>query len=319
MYRAIMVPLDGSPFSAQALPTAQALAQHTGAVLHLVQVHIPVVATYLTGVPAVDNASDAARRVAERVSLAGLSAQLGATTEVKTALLGGSVVSTLLEYAHEHCIDLIVMTTHGRGGFTRMWLGSVADTLLRQGPMPMLLLRASGAGTVQAPVQFRHIAVALDGSPEAETILDDALAFGSAWGASYTLVRVVTPFVRQGNTPELQVSALRQRAAERLGGARRYLDGIAKRLRHHACKVAVRVIIGEHPAQELLDDAQADGLDLIALATHGRGGVGRVLLGSTADKVIRGTTLPVLVRRPQPHLAPVDAVVQHAAASEGML
>jgi nucleotide-binding universal stress UspA family protein len=79
----------------------------------------------------------------------------------------------------------------------------------------------------------------------------------------------------------------------------RYLDDLAQRLRAGGRQVHARTLLGAQPAVVLLDAAQADGADLIALATHGRSGLARLLLGSVADKMRRGADMPVLLYRPQ--------------------
>jgi nucleotide-binding universal stress UspA family protein len=80
--------------------------------------------------------------------------------------------------------------------------------------------------------------------------------------------------------------------------ARGYLEGLAQRLRARSLAVATRVVQNDRPATAILDEASSRGVDLIALATRGRGRLKRPVLGSVADKVLRGAETPVLMCRP---------------------
>ncbi len=84
-----------------------------------------------------------------------------------------------------------------------------------------------------------------------------------------------------------------------LDEARAYLDRVAERLRGQGLAVQTRTVLHTHPAYGILEEARERGVDLLALATHGRGGIRRLLLGSVADRVLRGGTTPMLVCRPQ--------------------
>src|SRR5262245_59648445 len=145
MYRNLLVPLDGSPFSEQALPFACGIAQRSGAVLHLVHVHTRSDTISIEGMPVVDADLHALGREHERTYLAQVRDRL--LSSVKLSVISanpdndGSVAGTLARYVAAHQIGLVVMATHGRGGLARAWLGSVADALVRCSPAPLVLLR----------------------------------------------------------------------------------------------------------------------------------------------------------------------------------
>src|SRR5687767_6433867 len=132
MYRTIFVPLDGSDFSEHALPLACMLAHTSGAALHLVHVHTPVVYPSMRTAPLINETLDDESRQRERSYLEAVQERLSSTSDVKTmrVLLDGPVIDALSDYAATNDIDLVVMTTHGRGGITRLWMGSVADSLV---------------------------------------------------------------------------------------------------------------------------------------------------------------------------------------------
>jgi nucleotide-binding universal stress UspA family protein len=305
MYRNLLVPLDGSTFGEHALPFAYSIAQRTGAVLHLAHVHVLNDPIYVAGMPVIDADLHSLAREHERAYLAQIRERLSSTPELSITCAnldnGGSVAGTLARYVETSKIDLVVMTTHGRGGLERAWLGSVADALVRCCPVPLLLLRPGERepDIVQTP-QFKHILIPLDGSALAEQILSPALELGGLAQAEYTLLRAVEPFVLAGYAPLAQASRLDLKLTqEGLAEAQRYLDRVAERLRSAVRPSRTRALLTERPAVAILDEARRQDVDLIAMATHGRSGLARLLLGSVADKVLRGARVPVLMARPR--------------------
>jgi nucleotide-binding universal stress UspA family protein len=310
MYRTILVPLDGSPFGEQALPLALALTRRAAAKLEVVHVHPVVAPPYGEGGRDFHDPLDDARRRQEEAYLKGVVKRLTAVAPVQAtaALRDGSVAQLLHEEAVARGADLVVMTTHGRGPLARAWLGSVADVLLRQLPMPLLLLRPGDAELklTREPL-LKHILIPLDGSPLAEQILEPAVALGSLVGADCTLVRVIKPMTVAGvELPAPSPSLFGQTLLEQLKllheqeltDAREYLDYIAERLRARSLRVQTRVAVHEKPAVAILDEIRTHPVDLVALATHGHGGLTRLFLGSVADKVVRAGNVPVLIHRP---------------------
>ena len=318
MITSIMVPLDGSALSEQALPLACRIASSAQAGVHLVQVHAPIynieTADVRPGaVPTIDTTLDHDIRAGERSYLAALQRRLTDEHEIKTttALLDGPIIDALRRHAVAISADLIVMTTHGRGAVSRFWLGSVADGLVRQSHAPVLLERPNTPPAHRpAPFQMQHILIPLDGSKLAESIIEPAVALGELLGACYTLLHVLDPLLLVGAAPLLYTAVPDAEVErERELSAERYLDGVAERLRERGLNVTTRVMLSPSPAPAILEQAHEAGVDLIALATHGRSGLERVMLGSAADKVVRGAETPVLVYRP----AERAAVKEHSA------
>ncbi|MBA3944651.1 MAG: universal stress protein [Herpetosiphonaceae bacterium] len=307
MYQSILIPVDGSTFSEQALPTVEMLARHANAVVHLVQVHVPIITTDVEGLPIndLDPQADADARDRELVYLEQLRRRVTSSgaLNVSTTLLDAPVVPALIAYQHAHNVDLTVMTTHGRGGFARFWLGSTADMIVRESVIPVLLQRPDESQPgLRQPVAFKHILIPLDGSAEAEAILERVVAFGTLMDSTYTLLRVAEPFMLLGYDPVLYVGDAGIKAeAEQEYVAAAYLEQVADRLHRQGVqgRVQTRVVYAQQAASAILQDAREHALDAIAMATHGRHGPSRLLLGSTADKVIRGTHLPVLVFHPR--------------------
>jgi nucleotide-binding universal stress UspA family protein len=157
------------------------------------------------------------------------------------------------------------------------------------------------------------VLIPLDGSELAEQVLEPALAIIDAARAEYTLLRVVKPMTPASYDPASgRMSGLREPLLKELQEldrrnwteAQAYLERLAESLRTRSLTVQTRVVSHEQPAAAILDDASARGTDLIALATRGRGGLKRLLMGSVADKVVRGATTPILVCRPVDKSAP---------------
>jgi len=202
-------------------------------------------------------------------------------------------------------VDLIVLSSHGRGAVARFWLGSNADKLVRTAPVPVLLARPPehAPAELERPVTLKHFLVALGGNTNAERIVEPALAIGKVTGADYTLVRVVRPAfpnlisdIGTGPKPASGWLGLSKIDEQNCQKAEDYLATVAKRLRAEGATVQTRVHVAEQPAAALLHEAALVGADLIALETHGRG-ISRLLIGSVADKVVRGSSVPVLVCR----------------------
>jgi nucleotide-binding universal stress UspA family protein len=296
VYKQIVVPLDGSTFAEAALPLAMALSRKTRAAIHIVSVvePIPAFAYDEWEAAAREWSEDYLEKVAERVR--------GASDgEVTTGLRSGHVVETLLTEAGAKHADLIVMATHGRGALSRAWLGSVADAIMRQANMPVLFVRPreDKAPTTIPAGGFETILVPLDGSELSEEALEHATEFGELFGSAYHLTRIVaypldiaSPYLPY--TVQMNQNILTDAKAS----AAEYLEERADSMRRRGLRVTTSVAVDAQAGHGILSEADEVGCDLMAMATHGRSGMGRLVLGSAADKVLRGTQVPLLLYRP---------------------
>jgi nucleotide-binding universal stress UspA family protein len=305
-----LVPLDGSTFGEHALPLAASIAHHAGARLTLAHVHVPLAALYNEAAFTLNDELDARARLENRAYLDRVLTRLGASgpKAVATLMLEGGVVEAIREHVARDNVDLVVMTTHGRGPLGRFWLGSVADKLLRQLSIPVLLVHPGETPPdLTAEPVLKNIFIPLDGSELAERMVTPATALGGPMGSQYTLLRVVKPV--HPTMPYTEGLSIAQMAGaildqiEKIQGevrneAEDYLTKVAERLRARSLRVQTRLAVEEHPAAAILHEATTCGADLIAVETHGRGGLSRLFLGSVADKVLRGSTLPILVHHP---------------------
>jgi nucleotide-binding universal stress UspA family protein len=294
-FTTLMVPLDGSPLANEAIPVAAALARRAGAKVHLASVRPPAPGYLHT--PA-DIAHAIERESLERVQrYLATAAEALATChglDATRAVLEGQTAEALAAYARANVIGLIVMTTHGRGGLGRFWLGSVADRLLRFTPAPVFLLRSK-----EHPqhTDFRRVLVALDESPGGDAVLEPAVSLVSLYHEPHcSLVHIVEPPVAL--SPDLTVypdlvdaDLIEQQNA----AAQRRLDRLAEPLRARGIAVTTHVVVDSAVGARILELGRKLDTDVIAIGSHGRHGAERLLLGSVADKLIRGAVEPVLV------------------------
>jgi len=300
MYLSLLVPLDRSSFAEQALSLALSIARRANARLDLVEVH----ALYALEDPTAgwlpfEPDRDAECKQQEQLYLDATAKWLTSVSPVSvtadvlsgSAVLPATVADSILERARTGNADLIVMTTHGRGPLSRLGLGSVADELIRRAPIPVLLVRPGekAPGIIPEPV-LDNILIPLDGSVLAEKVLEPALVLARLMEARCSLLRVVESRSSPGNHGPGGSPDRAQAAA--------YLERVAGRLREQGLQVRTRVVVARHAAEAILEEAEAQASNLIALATHGRGGLKRLLLGSVADKLIRAAVSSVLVYRP---------------------
>jgi nucleotide-binding universal stress UspA family protein len=285
MIRRILVPLDGSEFGEQALPWAIAIARRSGARLELTHIHTGASEDYLEALPYFEGGSLAsATKQRHQEYLDGLVGRIRGIAPVEAAGVlheEADIVGSICKLATRMAVDLLVMTTHGRGPLQRLWLGSVADRLVRESARPLLLVRPQESPVdLNQECKLQHILVPLDGSSHSEQILPMARELGQHLGARLTLLQIVPT----------------EKAA--LPDVRTYLERVAQSLRSDQLQVDYKITAATHVASELIHQAKGLAADLIAIATHGRRGMSRLVLGSVADKIIRGSALPVLVQRP---------------------
>jgi nucleotide-binding universal stress UspA family protein len=292
--RCVVVPLDGSDFSEHALEYAAALARTAGARLRLVHVHEPLPGMVVPGqIPGVaplpeTRDEDATAWAWQYLDVWAERLRTETGVEAVTEVATGGIVAALVHASRTGEADLIVMTTHGRGGFARTWLGSTADTLVRQVAVPVLLVRPTSGGTeLSRELGIQRILVPLDGSALAETIIPHASAIARLVRARLTLITILT-----AANDALDPKTIDDTPASA------YLAGLAARDEWAGLEIDTRVLTAGGAATGILHALAELQADLVAMATHGRGGLTRVLLGSVADKVLRGATVPVLLYRP---------------------
>jgi nucleotide-binding universal stress UspA family protein len=308
----ILVPLDGSALSEAALPHAQALAKRTGAALTLVR------AAHRSASPLADAAIDTQRAVAEAEEyLESLSTKLSSQGfNVQTGVpFGGSAAAWIVEEISLRQADLVVMATHDRIGPDRWVHGSVAEAVVHRGDAPVMLIRATDQP------QANHVSdaqpaliVPLDGSELAEAVLPLAADLARQIGASVVLLAVIP---RPGQLVAAEGGIVTYVSADHARietEAEAYLEACVGRVGcGGSVSVETLVRLGE-PAIEIAATAQERSAAAVVMATHGRTGLVRSILGSVAGGVLHRSTTPVVLTRPH-ELRPAEEPIKRQAAA----
>lgn len=313
MYKMIMVPTDCSGFDREAILVALRIAERSQAKVRLVRIHS---SGAFFGMDSSPDAVTASAHVLElqrewiMQELDALAAECRNISDVDigVALEDGPVSDTLDAYANRNEVDLIVMCSHGRAGIARLSLGSVTDSLIRRTTIPVLIVKPHPSYLdPQAGDPFRRIVVPLDGSSVAEQILPEVVALAKVEDSEVTLMRVVVP----GTSAQKAIANKSTPWWDKdVAAAEAYLFRTADKLREEGLRTKIDVVMGENVAQSIADYASRESADLVAIATHGRGGFARALRGSVADVVTRISRTSMLVLRP------VGVVGKRVPASE---
>ncbi len=314
MFKRILVPLDGSTRAESAVPVAARIAQASGGSVILLQVAAIPIEIETENTPpniysqsAFDKGIADARSYLEGITL--LDVLKGVKTEI--GAVTGTVAPSILSAIHSLHADLVVMCSHGYTGFKRWALGSVAHKLAPHSSVPVLILRDGGSVPATQSQQPMRVFVPLDGSPLSESALEPAAQLISALAPSTQremhLIRVVdvpSSFGKfRSSVDEHYDSMVR---ADTKHGYEEYLDAVAKRftggdLASYNLSITTSAPISMDVAGAIVQAAEVgegpelSGYDLIVMATHGRGGVQRWVLGSVAERVLHATKVPLMI------------------------
>lgn len=327
MYTRILVPLDGSPRAEAALPVAARLALTSGGTLVLTRIvnvnpelspyfAVPIGSAPQLTYDIIDDAKAYLEQMRYHPSIRRIA------TETNVFL--GMTAPALLEAITETKADIVVMCSHGRVGFARWALGSVAQRITRHSPVPVLVLR-EGKPLLPDAIAERgyplRVLVSLDGSQLAEAVLPHIITILTALagqnGSEMHLTTIVSPF-------DLDVAGITQSAG--VEAAQRYMDTTVERLRAADAMSHIRitsnVAVSRDIAGYLINMAEGDqgmssadtdtsnvetaapdephgGYDLMAMATHGRTGFTLWAVGSVTERVLQSSRLPLFIVRPE--------------------
>jgi len=215
---------------------------------------------------------------------------------VTTVLREGPIVAGILDEARGRSADLLVLGTHGRGGFERFVLGSVAEKVLRMSHLPVLTIPAAAAPAPASARPFASIVCPVDFSPASLKALRYALSLAQESGKRLTLLHVFDWDADRpmpvGLGPEF-ASMLRHRETEALDELRALVSPEAREW----CDCREMTAIGR-PYEEILRVGRETGADLIVMGVHGRSAVELSFFGSTTNQIVRHATCPVMTIRP---------------------
>jgi nucleotide-binding universal stress UspA family protein len=302
MHKVIMAPTEASENEQAAISVAVKLAQRLDADLHLVRAEAPPLVIETVARPPVLTITEQTlldERLARLRKLEALGNECRALGNIRvvTALEDGPVTATLGDYAMKHDVDLIVMSSHSRGGIKRVTLGSVTDYLIRNTNIPVLVVRPPASFIDATPVgTLSRIVVPLDGSPLAEQILPEVAAIASLLNSTVSLLHVLTPVTY--SQKEIMQPGLPWWDAD-IATADAYLADAASYLTEQGLTVSKDVVLSDNIAAAILDYSMRARADLIALATNGTGGMSRLVFGTVADEITRKSPTSLLVFHPK--------------------
>ncbi|MBV9895067.1 MAG: universal stress protein [Chloroflexi bacterium] len=302
MFRSLIVPLDGSALAERALPYGIRLAQSGKGKLILMRAVLAPAPRTLDGA---GMERDQAEAIAEAEQyLADMAESIsGQVAEVQTVAPYGRAAAKILETASHLQADAIVMATHGRTGLSHLLYGSVTEAVLAESALPVCVVYARPGEAPAPPFSpySARVLVPQDFSGYDAPAVHAALEIVGTRG-ELVLMTAVTPPDRVAYDEMGHVLAYldQQEEADKLQ-ARDYLETIAAALRERAepIQVKIDVRVGD-PATGISMAALDEGADLIVMATHGRTGLRRAVLGSVAGKVLRSATTPVMLVHPHP-------------------
>jgi nucleotide-binding universal stress UspA family protein len=231
--------------------------------------------------------------VAESFKRAGVS-------DVTVQALQGRGAEHILREGEADTPTLIAISTHGRHGITHWVLGSTSDKVIQAARNPMLVFRPRAGAQAQAEAKVTTVIVPLDGSTIAEQALPHAVNLAKSLDTRIMLVRALPSsadlyrFIGYFYIPPPTLSL--DMEAE----AMRYLEETGDKLRNQGVTQVDRMLLHGDPAASIVDLAARDTDSLVVMTTHGRSGIGRWMLGSVSDRVIRTSENPVLVIRATP-------------------
>jgi nucleotide-binding universal stress UspA family protein len=306
MLTRILVPLDGSPLAESVLPQVVELANLRKAEVVLVRVAL---AHTLPG----RDPADAQVRAVESAQryLAKIEADLaGQGIAARSVVRYGHAAEEILDHVRTGGIDLIAMSTHGRSGLRRWVLGSVAETVTRRAPVPVMLLHARGYAATPAkdrthepqvpappvdaatPGRIRHILCPVDLSPLDREVLQSAGTMAQRFEADLTVLHSVYDAwdVACSHIPHPPLEQLRE---QMIRLAEDTLRREVRRTLRGAPRTAVVVVVGP-PFEQINRFARSHAVDLIVMGTKGLTGLDHFLMGSTAEQVVRTAPCPVL-------------------------
>ena len=293
MNKKIIVPLDGSELAEVVLPFAEEVVGRTGSELILISVRelndsrsLRMLQSYL------EKIAETAKVNAEKYQ----KYPGGEPVNVRWEILKGNPAEEIVAFANKEDESRIMMATHGQSGFTRWALGSVADKVSRVINRPITLIRAKGSRpAVHERGFFNKILAPLDGSKESEVTIPDVEELARSMEADVTLLQVV-------KLENAIVSYMGVKGIESLkASAKDYLEQLTARMQNKGISTKYVMIETRGDIAEEINSYTAQNyIDLVVMATHGRSGPRRWVLGSVANKVLNeGNTPIMLIRTPR--------------------
>ena len=296
MFEKILLPLDGSDLAEVAVPYVELLARRFDSEVILLNVCSPGQQLYRH-----------MREVYLDKVAAGLQGRIrrgtsgSANSRVRVKTLIGDPAKIISDYANKNNISLVTMAAFGGSGRKTWLIGSVADKVVRAVNAPVLLVRGRNGSLSSEKPRIRRIFLPLDGSEVSKRSIPCAVELARKLKAAITLFGMAEKaafysdyisFVPYSDGMTLEYEKM-EMVAERT--VRRYLAALGKEVRQGGLRISHRVTLGIAPADDILQQADEAGADMVVMATRGRSPLSRWAFGSIAEKVMRGGNLPLLL------------------------
>lgn len=285
MYTKILVPLDGSPLAEGILPYARSFARALKVPVELLQVSEPDPLAALSRSPQGTRYLETVAPTFPNRAVVSCSAESGMAAQIIT------------EKAMVQPDAVIMMATHGRSGIQRWRLGSVADKVLHAAKNPILLYRAAENAPRTGYAELKTVLVPLDGSPLAESVLPLVKALAQKMELEMALLRAYGLPISAFDASDSFTPDWEQLTEELRKEAQAYLERKVQELKREGTARVTSTVLEGNAAEKIIDHARQMPKNFVAMCTHGRSGIGRWVLGSVADRVVRYSGDPVLVLR----------------------
>ena len=292
MYNKLLVTLDGSELAEVSLWYAARLTGRLQASLTLLYVINPTEVTsphmyecYLQDT--VSKIKAEAEKIAAETK--------GGNISVDYKILKGDPPEEIVDYADKNKIDLIILSTQGKGGIKRWAMGNVANKVIGATRKQVLLIRAKGAQSDVYKDRLVKVLVPVDGSRESESILQFITYLAAKLDLEITIFHMHAGSYQSFLTQDMLTRAEKIREKEKA-----YTDRLGARLVRRGLRVntVFTEIFQNGEAAEIIKLAEEGQYSMVAMATHGRSGVGRWIFGSNANKVLNEGSTPLLLVRP---------------------
>lgn len=295
--RTILVPLDGSETGERALPWAKAVAGSDAEIILMEVTPIASTIRSFSGqvIGSAATIQEGYRQMAEQQLKEAADRWLGAGGKMSTVIAQGDPGEQILATVEEKDVDLIVMSSHGRGAIGRFVSGSVADRVVRHAPVPVMIVGPEGEITTEAVIE--RIIAPIEDTELSRAAVPTAAALSQRTGAPVTVVHVVVPATDYAITypgaigtipPSVFDGAFEQMVAD----ANTLVQQTVASLREDGIEATGEVYSGP-PATTILSELRPG--DVVVLSSHARQGLARWAIGSTSMKLIRNGQAPVVV------------------------
>jgi nucleotide-binding universal stress UspA family protein len=314
MNKKILVPLDGSELAEKVLPYVIQLTARFQA--ETVLLHISAAGeSESTGMRKayIEHTAEKVREQLQEIYPKSKLSTGNIPVLVKSEVIAGDAASSILKYAEENKIDLIIMSKHGHSGIGHWLMGSVAHKVFSVSPIPVLIIHPVNTDNIVQSGWPRNVLVPLDGSKMSETVLShvEDLFNQGQFGGEVTLVKVCEPPDLIADYPAAIMRLSWDEHVKQAKSAAKeaglvYLEEKQKQLEAKGIKVNIEVVLGENAIPAITRYIREHPFDLVAMTTHGHSRMSVWPWGHVADHVIQANIKPLLLIRPPANMASIN-------------